>query len=83
MDDRRRLNRPLGKVYCVNCRDYKPFSVGVESVHIIKREREFDALEITAYCANCLKAVYVPEINDVNCVIRETEYVKAKEAADD
>ena len=69
----------LGKVVCEWCGAYHPLNIYYEYVPLDIHGIRFEALEVYARCYGCGQKIYVPEINDVNAVIRETEYIKAKE----
>lgn len=73
----------LGKAFCECCGAYNPLNIYYKFVPLDVNGIYFDALEVYARCCECGWKIYVPEINDVNALIRETEYVKAKERKED
>ena len=72
-----------GKTFCVWCGDYTTYNVDYKHRFINIRGKAVYVLELAAYCDICNSEVYVPEINDVNAAIRETEYMKVKENKND
>ena len=73
----------LGNGFCEHCGAYHPFNIYYKYVPLDVNGIRFEALELYAICCGCGRKIYVPEINDVNAVIRETEYIKAKECEED
>ena len=65
------------EVFCIECGDYKPFTVKTTREEITVRGITFSYLEQTAYCSECGDEVYVPELNDINVQAREDAYRKA------
>lgn len=65
------------EVFCIECGDYKTFTIKTTREEITVRGVTFSYLEQTAYCSECGEEIYVPEINDINVQAREDAYRKA------
>lgn len=65
--------------FCERCHKHVSANVSVEKIAIFVRGVGFKCLEGTATCSHCGKEVYAREINDMNCVLREHAFRKAKE----
>lgn len=60
--------------FCINCGCKQNYIIKSHMDTLTVRNIEFSYMEKTAYCSECGKEVYVPEINDYNCEAREIAY---------
>ena len=63
--------------YCIDCDEKKAYSIKTRRVDMEVRGVAFSYVEHVAYCIECGKEVYVPEINDLNVYAREEAFRKA------
>lgn len=66
--------------WCSNCGGFKPIFTLEKPVRIVvKRENvSYTYNEVSAYCSDCHKELYVPEINDENVDRRMQAYEEVK-----
>lgn len=64
----------IDTAFCTNCGCKHSYIVKHRMDSFVVRSIEFTYLEEVAYCPNCDKEVYVPEIHDYNCQAREIAY---------
>ena len=67
----------MEKGFCIGCGEYMVYRVEEERTEFVVRGRKMRYTEKVAYCTNCGEPMYVPWINDENCLARERAYKKA------
>lgn len=66
-------NRNYLKI-CMNCCKGVTYSLKAEKVKDTIRGVEFEYVELKAICDGCGEEIYVPAINDWNCLSRENGF---------
>ena len=70
------------KAFCLNCGEKHPFFVISKTATGHHNDIEFNYDELSAYCVECGKEVYVQEVSDRNVDARNESYAREKERRD-
>lgn len=71
----------MNKVFCMCCCEKVPYGITLEVEQFTIWDVNVAYVVEKAYCRQCGNAVYVPQVNDINCKIRMVAFLKAKEDA--
>ena len=71
----------MNKVFCIYCCEKVPYGKTLEAEQFTIQGVNVECVVEKAYCRQCGNAVYVPQVNDINCKIRMAAFLKAKENA--
>lgn len=69
----------MNKAFCICCGEKVPYGISLEDEQFTIRGVNAECVVEKAYCRQCGNAVYVPQVNDINCKIRMAAFLKAKE----